>query len=52
MTKKEQKAIKKISDACKDLGWDMVIQGEDNQECVGMIIGKSDYVTFLTGFME
>jgi len=46
LTKQEQ--ILRLVDACKDLGWEMVIPNvdmlEDDDEIPGMVIGKADYI--------
>lgn len=53
LTKKEK--ILRLVDACRDLGWEIVIPNvdmlEDDDEIPGMVIGQADYITKVLEFL-
>ena len=55
MSQTKQEQILRLIDACKDLGWEMVIPNvdmlKDDDEIPGMVIGQSEYITKVIDFL-
>ena len=55
MSQTKQEQILRLIDACKDLGWEMVIPNvdmlKDDDEIPGMVIGQSEYIAKVIDFL-
>lgn len=55
MSISKQEKILQLVDACKELGWEMVIPNvdmlEDNDEVPGMVIGTPEYIATVIEYL-